>query len=216
LHPHLHATNRRKWKRWFRKIESQVQELVYDDHLFRKSMECAMNGGRIGPNNSVYRWTIRAYGNLAAVGIRRVLDRNEATYSLRVLLRKLANNPQVISRRSFVAGYASFLKEKAHADFDALAGPGAPHLPASIPQRDLRRLDRMEARIKRLVDKFIAHRDRKQRNWRHNTYQELRQAITELDELCRRYLLILFHTGRDSLLEGHITKIDGDCEKLWG
>lgn len=215
MNPRSYAAARRKWRRWIIKISEQVQELVIDDWLFRQSMLTAAAAKQIPAGNLVYQWTIRAYGVSAAVGVRRVLESGKTTYSLGLLLERIANNPQVLTRASFLRAYPKAIRHLGEADFDLLAGEGEAHFPAATARRDLKQLRENARRITRLVNRAIAHRDRKRRRWRNPTYQEIHDMIAQLDEICCKYRLLLLQIGNKSLLPGNIDDFVSHCELVW-
>ena len=91
----------------------------------------ALEDSQIRPSNRFYHWIIRSYGTHVAMGVRRQLDMDRHTYSLRLLISKIATNPQVITRRSFVHSYPPYMKQHgiADEDFDDIAGEGSVALP---------------------------------------------------------------------------------------
>ena len=120
-----YANARAKWRRWIERISDSASILLLDDYIFRKSMEAVKKGGVVKSTNEVYQWAMRVYATHAAIGIRRLLDKNDKTYSLFLLLSKIEKNPQVITRRSFVFRYSPSQRDMGMGDFDNIAGPSA-------------------------------------------------------------------------------------------
>lgn len=206
---------RAKWRRWIKRISDSVSMLVLDDYIFR-AMEAARKGNEIKPSNQVYRWAIRAYGTHGAVGIRRILDNDDKTYSLLLLLRKIERNPQVITRRSFKLRYSILNKELADGDFDDIAGRGAKYLPRSVVRADLQKIEAVSNKIKPVVNKVIAHRERKPKGLSRVTCQQLHDAICEIDRMCIRYCLILNQESVASMLPTVSASLaDSDIRRVW-
>ncbi len=181
-------------------------------------MAFAADSKRIKPNYQIYRWTIRMYGVSAAIGIRRVLDSNTRTYSLLLLLQKIANNPQAITRKSYVASFPKGSRDLGEGGFDRLAGEGAIHLPKSIVEADLRELEQTRARILPDVDKLIAHKERLKfglPKHRRATFQHLHDAISLLDRMTCRYRLILKRVGNNTLLPGNLDEFNAEIAAVW-
>lgn len=207
---------RAKWRHWIKRISDSVSMLVLDDYIFRKSIEAARKGNEIKPSNQAYQWAIRAYATHSAVGIRRILDHDDRTYSLLLLLRKIERNPQVITRRSFKLRYSKSNKELAEEDFDDIAGRGAKYLPRSVVQADLQKIETESNKIKPVVDKVMAHRDRRPKGLSRPTWQQLQDAISEVDRMCVRYCLILNQQSITSMLPTVSASLaDTDIRYVW-
>jgi len=207
---------RAKWRRWIKRIRDSASALLLDDYIFRKSMEAARKGNVIEPANEVYRWAMRIYASHAAVGVRRILDRDDRTYSILLLLSKIEKNPQVITRRSFVLRYPPSQRGMAMSDFDDLAGPGVKSLPHNIVRADLDKLVAISNRICPIVNKVMAHHERKPRGLTKPTWQEIHEAIHEIAQMCDRYHRILNQFGAISTLASiNASNTDRDVDIVW-
>lgn len=207
---------RARWRRWIRRISDSASVLLLDDYIFRKSMEAAKKGGVIKPSNEVYRWAMRVYATHAAIGIRRLLDKNDKTYSLFLLLSKIEKNPQVITRRSFVFRYSPSQRDMDMGDFDNIAGPGASSLPRHIVRADLDKLETISIKIRPIVNKVIAHRERKPKRLSRPTWDELHNAIEQIAQIYARYELILNQDGMTSMLPSiNASNTDHDVTIVW-
>jgi hypothetical protein len=207
---------RAKWRRWIRRISDSASFLLLDDYIFRKSMEAAKKGRVIKPNNEVYKWAMRVYATHAAIGIRRLLDKNDKTYSLLLLLSKMETNPQVITRRSFIFRYSPSERDMGTGDFDDIAGQGAKSLPRHIVCADLDKLEVISTKIRPIVNKVIAHRERKPKRLTRPTWDELHDAIEQIAKMCSRYEHILNQTGGSSMLPSiNASNTDHDVTIVW-
>ena len=83
--------------------------------------------------------------------------------------------------------------------FDGLVGPRQPHVSPRAIAREIRTLEKKTYKLKRFVDKRIAHHD-KSRVRRLPTYQELENAIAYLELLVLRYLALFRAVHRQNLL----------------
>ena len=204
---------RAKWRRWITRISDSASILLLDDYIFRKSMEAAQKGGSIKSTNEVYRWTMRVYATHAAIGIRRLLDKSVKTYSLIMLLSKIEKNPQVITKRSFVIRYPQDLKDQGVDDFNNIAGPNAFSLPRDIVKRDLDKLTTISNKIRPIVDKVMAHRERSPKKLSKPTWEELHDAIEKIAKMCAKYNLILNQVATSSMLPS-INASNADCDVM--
>lgn len=208
---------RSKWRRWIKRISDAASMLALDDYIFRKSMEAVDNGGVVKNSNEVYRWAIRVYSTHAAIGLRRLLDSDDRTYSILLLLSKIEKNPQAITRRSFVLRYPRSQRDRAMLDFDDIAGLNAKSLSHQIVETDLKKLHEISKRVRPIVDKVIAHRERKPKKLTRPTWQELHEAIDQVIQMCGRYNLILNQVATLSMLPTiNATNADIDVVIVWG
>lgn len=211
-----YANARAKWRRWIKRIGTSVSGLVLDDYIFRHSMADASKGKRIGSDNEVYRFIMRAYATHAAISIRRLLDPDKRTYSLFHLVRCISKNPQVITRRSYVGRYSRANRHLGEADFDELAGPGSASFPQSVVQQDLGDLEAIQDKMFPVFNKFIAHRERSPRGFTRATWNELHKAIREIDRICVRYCLILNQLAMDTMLPSvSASRARTDVGRVW-
>jgi hypothetical protein len=207
---------RAKWRRWIIRISDSATVLLLADYIFRKSMEAAKKGGVVKPTNEVYRWAMRVYSTHAAIGIRRLLDKDIKTYSLLLLLSKIEKNPQVITRRSYVLQYPSHLRDIGIKDFDNIAGPNSISLPRHIVQADLVKLVTISNEIRPIVDKVMAHRERNPKRIPKLRWGELHNAIEQIAKMCARYQLILNQEGSASMLQSiNASNTDHDVTIVW-
>ncbi|MCK4726760.1 MAG: hypothetical protein KAT29_13195 [Anaerolineales bacterium] len=207
---------RAKWRRWIRRISDSASVLLLDDYIFRKSMEAAQKGGVVKSSNEVYRWAMRVYATHASIGIRRLLDKDVRTYSLFLLLSKIEKNPQVITRRSFVFRYSSSRRGMGMGDFDKIAGPNSISLPRHIVQTDLDKLVTISNKIRPIVNKVMAHRERKTERITKPTWGELHNAIEQIAQMSARYQLILNQESTTSMLPSiNAIKTDHDVTIIW-
>ncbi|UCD73959.1 MAG: hypothetical protein JSV91_09200 [Phycisphaerales bacterium] len=176
----------------------------------------AVNRRRIRPSNLAYQIAIYTYGTHASVGIRRLLDRDKKTFSLRVLLKQIRNNSQVITRRSFVQRYRKELRDVASIEFERIAGSRAKSLPRDVVQKDLNRLVDVTTRIIKTVDKRIAHHERRPRAGRLPKWREIHQAISTMEDITLRYEFILHQSAPSSLRPANIMEYEADWLEIWG
>ncbi len=207
---------RAKWRRWIRRISDSASVLLLDDYIFRKSMEAAQKGGVVESSNQVYKWARRVYATHASIGIRRLLDKDNRTYSLFLLLSKIEKNPQVITRRSFVFRYSPSRQGMGKGDFDNIADPNAISLPHHIVQTDLDKLVAISNNIGPIVNKVIAHRERKTKGPTKPTWDEIHNAIEQIAQMSARYQLILNQEYTTSMLPSiNAIKTDHDVTIIW-
>jgi hypothetical protein len=140
-----------------------------------------------------------------SVAIRRQVDRDKRkrSVSLLRLLEEIRDHPTVLSRARYrrISRMANTHAPRGLADrgFDRLVGPRQRHVSPKAIDREIRTLEKKTYRLKRFVDKRIAHHD-KSRVRRLPTYQELGNAIAYLELLVLRYLTLFRAVHRQNLL----------------
>jgi len=121
--------------------------------------------------------------------VRQMVDDGKDALSLVNLLRDIAQHPEEISRRWYVAQWNPDFREVAERRFDALVGKGRRHLTREIVQTDLRRLTVRTARVVSWTNEHVAHRAR--RPTTAATFRDLRLAIENINRIANRYAALL-------------------------
>lgn len=216
--PKDYAKTRRKWRRWIGKLTQQSSALCDTDLIFRQAMAGFVHSKRVPPANQVYQHMLHWYFVTACVAIRRLLDshRDHKGYSLKDLLEKIETNPQIVTRHVFRSLQRQHLPtEVSDAEFTSLVGANSPSISAVRVRRDIVQLDRISSRIKRVVNRRIAHWERK-KQVPAVTFQEVHTAIHEIRAMCRRYQWLLTGSYDFSDTGMDHADVEADCKQFWG
>lgn len=194
-----------------------VHELVLDDYIFRETMKVANDTNKYDSCRNIYRWTMRCYQTHVALGIRRIIDTDKRTYSLLILLREIEQNPNVITRRSFLSKYSSNTKCLGETEFDRIAGPGQSALSSRAVTNDLLKIEAIARDLRPIVDKVIAHRERKYRILRRVTWNTIHKSISDIEDICKCYSLILNQVTMISMLPSiSASDASNEVKSIWG
>jgi len=89
-------------------------------------------------------------------------------------------------------------------------------LPAAVITADIRRLESIAEDLRPIIDKTIAHRERKYKKLKKVTWSRIHASVSEIEEICKRYSLILNQVTMISLLPS-ITAANASAEaiQLW-
>ena len=138
----------------------------------------------------------RAYWMEQAVVIRRLVDWDKRTISLIRLIEEMADHPEVLSRRRYVAHYktGNHAKWRADTHFDGLARSGATRMDGGTIREHRRELLTAHRRLRVFVNKHVAHRARHPMR-RLPTHGELEGCVDVLEKLAEKYSLILKAEG---------------------
>jgi hypothetical protein len=142
------------------------------------------------------------------------VDRSRDSHSLWRLLYEILENPGVISRAAHVRMYRSTPVGPAlgHMSFDSVVGKGRQQLSQRAVRADLRRLEDASERVRRFVNKRIAHRTNPGDIRRLPTFNELDAALDKIDDVFCKYNLLLTAQGMTS---AHATRQYDWREVLW-
>jgi len=217
-----------KWTEWIDAIHRDVTDLVIGRHIFWEVQGIIRANPRIQKPSSFYGWLGMTYTAWGPMGVRRQLDMDSRSISLRRMLTEMISMPQVLSRRRYVSSYAAKLvgasdprpsvpkpandgeggayaldpveaEEIASRSFDQYAGQGNERIPESEIKRDLEELLSKSHRVERFATKKVAHLDESPPATLP-TFDELDDCVDLLERLVLKYELILKTSAPHSLL----------------
>lgn len=144
-------------------IRNEVQDLATDRDVYWKVREVIHNNFRLLTTSSPFFDMLNdAYAHATASRVRRLVDRDSATVSLRRLIEQLAHYPDLIAGK----------------------------MSADDLKRDLAELDATCKKVKAYVDKFVAHHDKKS-DVPVPTHRELNEAVDTLIAKFRKYYALI-------------------------
>lgn len=181
---------RERWTRWLRRAYDDVVVLHDHQSSWDELVDAVEGNAGIPSPNHVMDFIRELYGIVIAVGIRRQADKGDDVANLRRLIDDIARHPEAVTRDWFVTKYPSFLIDVGHQTFDDFAGPGKPHVSPEVIRKDLATLGSVAAKVTRYVNKHLAHAA-DDSTGTIPTYQDLRTGLTTLDQLLKRYYLLV-------------------------
>lgn len=169
--------------------------------------------------SSFYDMMRATYIESMSVGVRRLVDWDRRSISFVRLMDDIADHPEVISRPRFVrsprrraalsddAGIRSrtlsarsFMRQRVlHPGFDRFAGVGGRHVRRSLINSHKRRLVRAHDRLRRFVNKHVAHTSQHPMR-RLPTFADLDACIDLLEELLIEYVELIEGKGLTDVL----------------
>jgi len=192
----VHTNLRRKWRRWLTRIEDELTRLVISREIFTGVRDIVLPNPKIQNPSDFHDWLIHNYFATTSVAIRRLTDEDSRSVSLTRFLKDLEKHSAAVTRLSHVCRYPAWIKEAGNTCFDHLAGRGRQSLDPAIPHGDLEQIRDAEKRIRRFVNKRIAHLDKRNRRFRPQQFNELDSVIGVLERMFLKYKLLL--TARDA------------------
>jgi hypothetical protein len=180
----------KKWRRSMRRIEREVGDLLLRRETFVELRDIVNDNPRIMRPPSFVNWIVGNYVCTVALGIRRLTDTDRRAESLGRLLHELIECPGVLSR---VAHRRLYGRRSSVADeiFNSLVGTGKSVLPARAIRADRRLLNIGERRIRRLVNKRLAHANKPSGIRRPPTLGEVSEVLDVMDRLAVKYSVLL-------------------------
>lgn len=196
-----HPALRRKWRLWLKHLKPDLTELLGDREIFWGLQDIAKENPDILTPGAFFDWMCSNYTTSVAVGARRFTDQSKNSHSLWVMLYQILANPGVINRRAHISLYNKVTREMdmGNLTFDSVVGKGKDYLTQQQARSDLRKLEVANARIKRFVNKRIAHFTNKGSIRKLPTFHELDNALSTIDEILCKYNLLLNAEGITSM-----------------
>jgi len=210
-----------RWRAWLGRIETeQLQDLLINRHIFHQFRDCIER--HLGSDRAadLASWMGQNYVAFAATAIRRMVEPPKASWksiSLIILLTDLAANDSLLTRERFRELYKnSVAKRVADRDFATITGSkAATNMSAARINRDIRALKAASKKIKKLVDKVVAHTEADRRKVPRVQYSEIDKAIDLLEAAFKRYHLLLNGSCPDPIVPLDDFDVVQDLKRIW-
>lgn len=183
---------RQKWKNWLELLQNDLVDLFARQEIFWDLQEIAKKNKKILTPGAFFDWMCNNYMVSTPIGLRRLTDQDKRSVSLWRLLYEILENPGVINRETYKALYRSDMQSLGDTAFDLVIGKGRKNLSKTQVKSDLCAIEKAEERIRRLVNKKIAHTHLNPHAIKKlPTLNDLDQALNTIDKVfCKYYLLL--------------------------
>jgi AbiU2 len=181
-----------KWKGW---IETQIRAEVLgmNNHraIYQELGRITNEHGALPPSH-FFNFLADTYGATQAIAVRRQAEVDVRVISLGVLLHEIAGDPERLSRERFLSQYDSIDRSTRGEPVwaERFGGTIGKHVDPDLVRADLEELRKGTARTKDLVDKHLAHTDKKPLA-NPTTFAELHDAIDAINAQFEKYVLLL-------------------------
>lgn len=146
----------------------------------------------------LWEYLFDTYTAAQAAAVRRLAETNDQVISLGQLLRQMSAGDQgAVTREWWMSGWPTQWNRQQEGDrvFDQLAGVGAPTFPAQTALGDLDGLTASAVKVKRWVDRFVAHSDKLGLDLEQApNVRELHEAVDLIRSVYVRYAHLLTGT----------------------
>jgi hypothetical protein len=183
---------KRKWRSWIRVIDRVIFDSIREDKLvFDRYYALLESNAVINTPWDFHQWVLQNHGRSLMLQVRKLTDGDRRSYSLRRLMEEMKEqiekNPRSITRHSFVTAFPKRHRDIALTNWTKYAGGvRVLQLPSMVPEKDIKLLKRITKRVCILVNKDIAHLDRRRRQ-RPINFDELYRLLGRLLSLAAKY-----------------------------
>ncbi len=194
------AQLRRKWRGWLKKIGNDLGDLLTSNEVFKELGRIVEDNKNIQSPALLHDLIFTNFAHSVAIGIRRLNDQDKRSISLYRLIMDISEHRDVITRKYYISTYRKWMRQNgiADRDFDLFANKNDEVLSAYKLKRDWRKLKNDSDRIKKFVDKWVAHSDLKQRRYKIPTFKDVDNVLNDIDQLFCKYYLLLKRGGLDT------------------
>lgn len=181
-------SRKRKCRRWIKVIDQVIFDSIREDKLvFDSYYDLIQSNGAIRTPWNFHQWVLQNHGRSLMLQVRKLVDSDLRTYSLRKLIGEIADKSGSITKRSFIAPYPKHHRDIALANWTRYTGEEhALQLPRKVPLQDIELLKRITKRFCNLVSKDIARLDRHRRR-RTTNFDEIYTLLRKLVSLASKY-----------------------------
>ena len=194
-----HSRLRKRWRALLPAMSAELSDLLGKREIFWELQEVAKDNQTILKNGTFFDWMCRNYVVAAAIHIRRFVDHSHDAHSLWRMLYELLEHPGIINRRSNRVLYRGVPKDKhfdiADMSFDSVVGERSNTLSQNAIRKDLRELEDISERVRKFVNKRIAHRTPAGSLRKLPIFIQLDRSMDVIDRLFCKYNLLLTASG---------------------
>jgi len=208
-----HSMLRKRWRSWLPHLKDDLSDLLGSREIFWELQDIAKENQNILNPGAFFDWMCRNYIVSIAVGARRFTDQHHKSRSLWRMLYQILENPGVINRSAHITLYTGISKEMnmGNLTFDNVVGEDKKYLMQNQIRADLRKIEDANERVRKFVNKKIAHHASPKSIRRLPTFNELDFGLDTIDKILCKYTLLLTAVSPDSM---HATRQDPWTEVL--
>lgn len=171
-------------------IHADVKDAVVRRAIYRETVKIVNANPSLHRDSAFWEWMGAAHVETTLMAVRRQIDRDKRSVSLRNLLAKIQKHPQALSRQNVLAMLAPEARAFGSERFDLFIGPGAAHADPQVVAADVAALDQQTDIVRHYANKRVAHRDQ-QGPTTLPTFKDLDDALDVIWGLLKRYFAVL-------------------------
>ena len=181
-------------------MSSDLSDLFRRQEIFWQLQEIAKENSAILKNGAFFAWMCNNYIDSFAIRTRAYVDQSKGSHSLWRLLFENLENPGAINITTHANLYRNtpYGAEFGRTCFKNCIGKNATVLSSHAIRRDLRALEDTSERLRRFVNKRVAHRNRLGAIRKIPTFNDVDNSLAVIDRIFCKYNLLLSASGMDS------------------
>ena len=181
-----------KWRGWLEIILVDVQKLLMRQEIYQGVSDIITNNPKLHKPSAFWGMLSGLYVDNLSIGIRKQLDTNGPSISLKRLLRAICSNPEILSRERYIAmtSESKMRADLINREFDRHSGKNQHHIDKSKVEEDIDLIDLNALKVKEFVDKRIAHSDEKEPN-SPVSIEDINDCLQVFDFLVKKYYSLL-------------------------
>lgn len=188
-------------------VESQLTALQLDQTTFRRFADAVGRSPETAATHfpqSVATW----YAQSVLIRLRRIGDRDKNSHSLHALLTRMKSTPGDWTLQAIVdlrddgkhLHGPETLRSLAKSTYHFVSDASNTHLNIDRIIADIQRLDESLQTVKHLVDRTVAHVDRRGANDLMMTFEDIGSAIDKCEKIALPYISLLTGRSYDTLM----------------
>ena len=181
-------------------MSDDLSDLFRKQEIFWQLQEVASNNPAVLRRGAFFQWMCNNYVVAFSVRLRAFVDQSKNSHSLWRLLYEALENPGIINIKTHSNLYRSTPLGTEFGDrcFRNIAGEKAQKLTQRAIRGDLRKLENSSNRLRRFVNKRVAHRNSPGAIRRLPTFNEVDSTLAEIDRIYCKYNSLLSASGVES------------------
>lgn len=181
----------RRWRRSLEAVRDKATDLWEDREIYKTWRETILSNPNLDKRNEFFHYIDRTYQSHILVALRTFDDTDFRSHSLYNLIEEIFDHNTILTKDWFVKRFRSEHQRVAQRQFDRDWGNG-PCLGKRQIQADLRHLTVTCSKIRKTVNKYIAHTARR-KSIRLPTHRDIDTALDDIYRLVSRYNALIFN-----------------------
>jgi hypothetical protein len=177
---------------------NEMTDLLASREIFWELQEIAKRNPKVFEPGAFFHWLSTNYIIAMTIGARKFVDQSRDSHSLWRLLYEILEHPGAINRRSHTTLYRNTWPGFGNASFSEIAGTKRRQLSQQRVRSDLRAIENASVRIRRFVNKRVAHLTAQGQIRRAPSFNDLDSAIDTIDRILCKYNRLLRAEGASS------------------
>lgn len=188
-----HIKLRRRWRARLPRMLDEISDLLAKREIFWGLQEIAKKNPKVVSPAAFFHWLSTNYIDAMTIGVRRFVDQSKDTHSLWRMLFEILEHPGAINRRSHTSFYRNTPPNFGNTSFSNVAHTKGQYLSQQRVRSDLRAIENASSRIRRFVNKRVAHLASEGQLRRAPNFTDLDTALDTIDRILCKTIYCCVH-----------------------